>query len=751
MLSVLQQPPHKLKVCRDSYILLNWIAELSKNITKKTIGVLFPLPFDAIYTYIVPQEIDASVGDFVLAPFGRNEKIGVVWTLECGTHHKLKTLLKKFDYPPLPASQLRFIKWVADYVLAPLGNVLKLTLSTKEVFKDIKTPAHYKLSDQYDASKLTQQRKKVVHFFQNNGDQSLLKIEIKENTDVSDSVIKGLIDNKILVETKQLFQETIWPNFADKRPEFNDEQQAAVLEFNKLLNQNTYQVAVLEGVTGSGKTEVYFEAIVNALQKSQQVLVLLPEISLTSQWLERFQKRFGVAPTLWHSNLSAAQRRENWKDVLYGRARVIVGARSALFLPFKELGLTIIDEEHDGSYKQEEGVIYHARDMAIARSYLFDIPIILVSATPSFETLHKVKEGSYAHIKLSSRFGGAAMPLIKLVDMREDRVKGGWISRTLRFELKKNLEQGSQSLLYLNRRGYAPLMLCKACGFRLLCHQCSSWLVKHRNLEQVTCHHCGYQKHIPNKCEECEEENSFIPCGPGVERIAEEVTKLLPEARCLILSSDVVNTQSKLHASILKIQNHEIDIVIGTQIISKGYHFDNLTLVGVIDGDVGLSGGDLRSGEKTFQLLHQVSGRAGRKQKQGHAIIQTYQPLSPLMQALAQEQKEEFIELEYANRSEWGWPPFGRLAAVIVYGPSEREVDSFCCKIATAIPQIEGVTIYGPTSAPIYLLRGMYRKRFLLKAPANIAVQKVLKLWMRDIKKIGKVYFHIDVDPISFV
>ncbi len=529
---------------------------------------------------------------------------------------------------------------------------------------------------------------------------------------------------------------------------FSSAQQKAI---SKLLELKGFQVALLDGVTGSGKTEVYFETIASALKQNKQVLVLLPEIILTTAWLQRFENRFGVQPALWHSSITPKTRRDTWEAVRSGSARVIVGARSALFLPFNDLGLIVVDEEHDASYKQEDGVLYNARDMAIVRAQQAKCPIILASATPSLETYYNAISHRYQYIHLPERFAGATLPEIELVDMRQ-KTKGPvrFISKQLQDAIQAKMAKGEQSLLFINRRGYAPLVLCRACGTRLQCPHCSAWLTEHRRSGFVQCHHCGYTKHIPEACPCCHEKGSLISCGPGVERVAEEVLTLFPSARIAEITSDTLTSPQTFEKLIDKILRGDLDILIGTQMLAKGHHFPNLTLVGIIDADMSLSGGDLRAGERTFQLLNQVMGRAGREAKKGLALLQTYSPDNLILSALKENNRNAFLEAEINERQILKMPPFGKLAGIILSGKNNALTYQMAKTLVQKSPFIKDVNILGPVVAPIAKLRDKYRYRILVQATKSIKLQNLLQNWLNQVKIPPSVEIRIDIDPYSF-
>jgi primosomal protein N' (replication factor Y) len=511
-------------------------------------------------------------------------------------------------------------------------------------------------------------------------------------------------------------------------------------------------VTLLDGVTGSGKTEVYFEAVAATLRAGRQALVLLPEIALTGQWLERFEQRFGARPAEWHSDLTGAERRVAWRAIAMGEARVVVGARSALFLPFPDLGLVIVDEEHEQAYKQEDGVAYQARDMAVLRGHLARIPVLLVSATPSLETLKNVAGGRYRALHLPDRHAGAALPKVRAVDLRRDRpARQRWLSPGLVSALEETLAQGEQALLFLNRRGYAPLTLCRHCGHRMNCPNCTAWLVEHRHAGRLQCHHCGYQARLPEACPSCGTAGSFAACGPGVERLAEETAALFPAARIALLTSDTLGGPRSVALTIDRILRHEVDLLIGTQIVAKGHHFPMLTLVGVVDADLGLNGGDLRAAERTFQLLHQVAGRAGRAERAGQVLLQTFVPENPVIRALVADDRDGFIAHEMAERRAASMPPFGRLAALILSSADADGIDRIAREFARAAPSGPGILVLGPAPAPLALLRGRHRRRFLLKCRRDIAPQPLIRAWLAKVKLPGNLRLQVDIDPYSFL
>ncbi|MET1026505.1 MAG: primosomal protein N' [Dongiaceae bacterium] len=723
------------------------------------IGVLLPLPLGGpaggVYDYRCSPDLTLQPGDFVEVPLGRRNLIGVVWNDGAGdiAAARLKDVIARIDLPPFPEISRRFIDWVAGYSMAAPGAVLRMAMSVPDAFEPPRSVKAWRAVSMTgsEQKKLSPQRRRVLDVLQ---DQSLLQsTELARQAAVSPGVIRqmaesGLIEAVAMPLTPPYGQ----PDATRPGPVLSPEQRHAADMLSAMLRNGGYGAMLLDGVTGSGKTEVYFEAIATCLAQGKQALVLLPEIALGAQWLQRFEKRFGALPAQWHSELTGLERRLTWRAVLQGDAKVVVGARSALFLPYHDLGLIIVDEEHEAAFKQEEGVIYQARDMAVVRAHLGQIPVVLASATPSLESLVNVESGKYQALQLPDRHGGAQLPSMHLIDLRRDQpVRGSWLSPTLLTALDQALAAGEQALLFLNRRGYAPLTLCRDCGHRLQCPHCTAWLVEHRFHQRLQCHHCGFTTQMPSSCTKCGSTGGFTACGPGVERLAEEAALRFPDARRLILTSDTVTGPAKAAALMRSIQEHEIDLIIGTQIIAKGHHFPNLTLVGVVDADLGLNGGDLRAAERTFQLLHQVAGRAGRGSKPGQVFLQTYDPDRPVMQALMRHDRAGFLEVEAADRDMAGMPPFGRLAAVIIAGSSEAAVDELARALARSMPRIDGVTILGPAPAPLAVLRGRHRRRFLVKCRRDVAPQTVLRRWLEGRGRKGDPAIQVDIDPYSFL
>lgn len=720
------------------------------------IGVLLPLPFNEPFDYKIEGE--AVLGELVRVPFGREVHVGVVWKKGKSSNldeSKIKPIMERINFPPLNAELRKFIEFVSGYNMAFAGQVLKMVLSVRQVFDDPKMTVLYELSGKTLAEaklKNSDARWRVMDFLKF---APFNRQDIAAGAGVGQSVIKAMIDagvlRPVLIEDKKEFEK---PNVAYKKVNLTDEQKEAAVQLVGEIG-NGFNVTLLDGVTGSGKTEVYFEAVARALELGQQVLILVPEIGLTSQWLGRFERRFGVKPAKWHSALGNRERIDTWKAVIEGRAKVLVGARSALFLPYQNLGLIVVDESHDQSFKQEDAVNYQGRDMAIVRAKYEQIPIILSTATPDLETVVNVEEGKYDIVELKSRFAAAVLPEIKIIDLKQDKpVRGSWgvswLAPTLANALKENLERQEQSMLFLNRRGYAPLVICRDCGHRIQCPNCTAWLTEHRRVGNLVCHHCGYVTPIPKECPECHSETGLTACGPGVERVAEEVKFRFPTARVKILSSDITTNFAEVSQVIHEMEEGNVDILIGTQILAKGHHFPSLTLVGIVDADLGLMGSDLRASERTFQLLSQVAGRAGRGEKKGIVYLQTLYPENAVLQALVENNREKFLVLEKKTRRLLKMPPFGKLAAVIVSGPNQEETEKTALWLGQTAPNNEFVSTLGPAPAPIFMLRNKFRYRLLLKTAKNIRIQDVLRDWLKRIKIPGRVRVEVDIDPYSF-
>lgn len=717
----------------------------------KIADVLIPLALDTAYSYSVPEGLALQEGDVVQVPLATREVAGVVWSLREGSGANFKAITGRIDAPPLPPRMRKFLDWVAWYTLAPNGSALAMGLKLVDTERPEAMRVGVRLAGTLP-KRMTPARQRVVDIARDG--LVRLKRELAQEAGVSIGVVDGLIDEGTL-ETVALLAE---PAAENPDPEFghNDlsaDQRSAADTLVSTLAEEHVPVTLLEGVTGSGKTEVYFEAVAEAIRQGRQALILMPEIALTAQFLDRFAARFGVKPATWHSGVSGRRRERLYAGVASGEVKVVAGARSALFLPYAKLGLIVIDEEHETAYKQEDGVHYHARDMAVVRGRIENAAVILASATPSIESRVNVERGRYRHVHLPERFGGRQLPQIRAVDLRREQVpRGRWLSPALMAAMEENLGQGEQVLLFLNRRGYAPLTLCRACAHRYECPNCSAWLVEHRFRRSLVCHHCGHVERTPQACISCGSVDSLVSCGPGVERIAEEVAELFPGKRGIVLSSDFPGGTERLRRELAAIAAGEFDIVIGTQLVAKGHNFPLMTLVGVLDADIGLTSGDPRAAERTFQLLQQVTGRAGRGEKPGRALVQTWQPDHPVIAALVSGDAERFYREETRVRELAGLPPFGRLASLIV-SATEREVaEAQARAMAKLAEPPPGVTVLGPAEAPLALIRGRYRYRLLVKTERDVDLQGYLRGWMARCPKVrGNTRVAIDVDPQSFL
>ena len=726
---------------------------------------MLPLPLDAgTYDYRLPAGLDAGPGHFVVVPLGGREAVGVVWdgdpdpTLPA---HKLKNVQAVLDAPPMGESLRRFVEWVAAYTLSPPGAVLRMAMSAPAALEPLPAKAGWQAASGAlrEDVKLTPARQRVLDLLgpgevRSGGDLAVA-------AGVSPGVVRGLADAGLLVPALMPRGAAFpRPDPDHPGPVLGPGQRAAADALRAKAAAREFGVTLLTGVTGSGKTEVYLDAVAECIRQGRQSLVLLPEIALSAQWLDRFRRRFGVAslargemcPALWHSELSSRTRRDTWRAIAEGEAPVVVGARSALFLPFPDLGLIIVDEEHETAFKQEDVVIYHARDMAVVRARLAKASCVLVSATPSLETLTNAETGRYAHLHLSERHGSAGLPVVESIDLRSHPPeRGRFLSPLLIEAVKDTLARGEQAMLFLNRRGYAPLTLCRSCGHRMRCPNCTAWLVEHRAQRRLQCHHCGHAEKLPEQCPECAAQGSLTPVGPGVERVLEEVEALFPDARRIVMASDTIAGPAAATAAAAAIAARQVDLIIGTQIVAKGWHFPHLTLVGVVDADLGLAGGDLRAAERTLQLLHQVSGRAGRAEAPGKVMLQTFSPDHPVMRALVSGDVAAFMAEEAAGRRPGHWPPFGRLAALIVSSEDEREADRAARDLGLAAPRMPGIEVLGPAPAPLALLRGRHRRRLLLKARRDVPVQPVLRDWVSRVELPNSVRVQIDVDPVGFM
>jgi primosomal protein N' (replication factor Y) len=718
----------------------------------RVVDVLVPVALDQTYSYRVPDGIAVEAGDLVAVPLGARECAGVVWgegAPRPGLHNRLKDIDGKLEIAPLKHELRGFVDWVSNYTLAPRGMVLRMVLRMGDLSPGRERVGIRKVGPA--PARMTAARARVLAVMSDGLTRA--KADIVHEAGVSAGVIDGLVDEGTL-EAVVLPPEPVarQPDPAFRKPEFSLGQLAAADALRTTASQGGFTVTLLDGVTGSGKTEVYFEAVAEIIRQQHQCLILMPEIALTGQFLDRFSQRFGTRPAEWHSQVSSRKRARTWAAVAANEVQVVVGARSALFLPYADLGLIVVDEEHDPAYKQEDGAHYHARDMAVVRGNLVKASVILASATPSVESVVNARRGRYRHLHLPERFGGQYLPAVEAIDLkREGPPRGRFIAPRLAEAVKLVLEKKEQALLFLNRRGFAPLTLCRACGHRLHCPNCDSWLVDHRFKRRLVCHLCGFSTPPPAQCPKCQATDSFVAVGPGVERLEQEAAELFPDARILVLSSDLVESVERLRSELDDVAQGRFDIVIGTQLVAKGHHFPRLNLVGIVDADLGLGNGDPRASERTFQLLHQVVGRAGRSEGYGQGLLQTHQPDHPVMRALISGNREAFYDSEIESRERTQYPPFGRLAAIIVTANDRPAAESYARSLAGAAPRDERVRVLGPAEAPIAVVRGRHRFRLLAKSPRNFDLSAYVRDWLVGApKRKGNVRIEVDIDPQSF-
>lgn len=712
--------------------------------------VLFPLNVDGPFDYGLPPGTNVTPGSFVYAPLGRDMRLGVVWELGSSTEgRKLKEIAEVKPAKPLSEALRAFVDWTAKYNCASPGMVLRMVLRSPRALDPSKTITKY-IPARTDGLKLTPARERLLS---EGGPFPATAAEIAERANVSASVVRSFANiGGLSAESHPVDAPFDIPDPGVGGISLTDAQAASGRELAAQVTRQVFSVSLLDGVTGSGKTEVYFEAVAEALRLGGQALVLVPEIALTQAATERFSKRFGAEPATWHSAMGDAGRRRVWREVAQGRAKLVVGARSALFLPFADLKVIVVDEEHDTSYKQEEGVIYNARDMAVVRGKTGRHAVILASATPALESLQNARTGRYAHLVLPERPGAITLPPVELVDLKDNPPgKGDYLAPVLIQETQAVLEKGEQALLYLNRRGFAPQIICRICGEKLMSPDTDSWLVEHRETGRARCHHTGFSMPMPKACPSCGHADSLTGVGPGVERIAEETARHFPDAKVEVLSSDTAGNPEHLKERMQRMTSGEIDILVGTQMVVKGHNFPHLTFVGVVDGDLSLVGGDPRAGERTYQTLVQVAGRAGRADKPGRAMIQTHQPEHEALQALAAGDRERFISAELSAREMLGLPPFGRLASVIIWGPDKRRTEELARKFASVSPIAEGIEIFGPTEPPLARLRGLFRQRILVQAETTINLSAYMASWKTRLKLPSKYKLQIDIDPQSFM
>ena len=714
--------------------------------------VLLIYPGKGTYDYRIKNSLE--IGQLVSVPLRKSIYLGIV--IGEGTkgfpRSKLKNIIEVHNSFIFSNELLSFCHWLTNWYISEKSQVFKMVIPSASFLKPVKSKKFLEFNNK-SKSKTTILGDKVINYIKNNSNLSVS--ECCKELNVSNSVINKLIKDNVLL-IKNVDEYKTKNNKIKKTINLNISQKNAVKSILDDSLENQANIFLLDGVTGSGKTEVYLELIANELKKEKQCLILIPEIILSNYFKERFLEKFNFLPAVWHSDISKSKKHKIWRQIISGETKVVIGARSALFLPFKELSLIVVDEEHDPSYKQEDGVIYNARDMAVVRGRFSNSKVILGSATPSLESIYNVKIGKYKKIVLSERYGAAEMPIINIVDMQKEKLPSNrWIAKESINAIKRALENKEQVLLYINRRGYSPLTLCRSCGYRFSCKNCSSWLVHHKNTNTLLCHHCGYQEEIPDECPQCHSKEEFAPCGPGVERLAAEAMSLFPSAKCEIIASDTLNSPSESEKIFKTISDGEVDIIIGTQLIAKGHNFLNLTTVVAIDADLGLSGGDLRASERTFQILTQLAGRTGRADKKGRAYIQSYDPHHNVMKAMQTGKITRFIQAESEGREYRKLPPYGRLASLLIQSKNLALLESFLKTLSLKTPKkyqdSERIDVLGPAPAPIAKLRTFYRYRFLIKYKEDIRIQPFIKEWLGNIKLPKGVRIKIDIDPYNFL
>ena len=722
--------------------------------TDELVSVLTTQPLDRYLDYKAPEG-GVFQGAFVEVPLGPRKVIGVVWGAGQGGYDpkKIRRILSVIDVPPMRSEMQSFLEKVGSYTLTPMSSMLRLATRAPGLTDPPGMRKVLGLGSE-EPDRMTSAREKVIGVMEDYDGVRFTASELSQLAGVTSSVVKGLVKQRVLLEYETPRDEP-YPELNPRLPgkELTDDQADVSAALQEKVQSQNYSTSLIKGVTGSGKTEVYLEAVAACLEQGRQALVLLPEIALTVEFLDRVEERFGARPAEWHSGVTMTERRRCWRMIGQGHAQLVVGARSALYLPFQNLGLIVVDEEHDSSYKQEDGVLYSARDMAVMRASVCGASVVLASATPSLESWANAKAGKYDRFDLSQRFGAAELPEMKAIDLRADGLKSGsWISDSLAREVFSRLDRQEQSLLFINRRGYAPLTVCRACGHQIGCDHCDARMVEHRFQKRLMCHQCGETKPMPEACPDCGVEGRLAAVGPGVERLAEETALRFPDARVAVLSSDMSMTARALKERIASIAAGEADIIIGTQLVAKGHNFPLLTLVGVIDADLGLQGGDLRAAERTFQLIRQVAGRAGRADKKGVAYLQTHQPDHPVIKAILSGAEEEFWSTEAAQRHDAQVPPYGRLAGIVVSGPDLTEVFNLASHLvrnAQPLHQI-GAEVFGPAPAPIARVRGRHRVRILVKAAKAVQIQPALAAWRGAVKIPANMRISIDIDPQTF-
>ena len=646
--------------------------------------VLLPLVFNFPLTYKSEKIHSLKPGDFVEVPFGKGKKIGVVWdkTQETTKSFKIKKIEKKLNKISLNKNMIKFINWFSTYNLTPKGLVLKMCISNKKEFYNIK------------------------------------RCEIRD---------QSIKKNNNILNTEQLYA------------------------FEKLMKYgDKFNVSVLQGITGSGKTHVYFERIKKIINQGKQVLVLLPEIFLTNQFQERFLSFFGYEPYLWHSKITPKNKKILWSGIISNKIKIVLGARSSLLLPFKNLGLIIVDEEHDPSYKQEDGIIYNARDMAVVRASIENIPINLVTSIPSLETFNNIKNKKYNIIKINKRYNNYPLPKTKIINLNLKKLKKNFIADKTYEIVERYLKENNQVLFFLNRRGYSPFLICKICGFKHSCPNCSIYLTFHKISGNLTCHHCGYKTFIKRKCNNKKNFCDFSMYGPGVEKIYDELKIKFKQKNIKIFSSDYLSKKKESLKIFEEIKKNRIDILVGTQMISKGFNFPKLNCIVVVDADFTGKGYDLRATEKNIQLYNQLSGRAGRFSSDSIIIYQTVTPQHETLKDLITNNPEKFLENELTVRKENNLPPYKNLVSIIVSSNSKENSFKGAQEIKKKLTIIKNLDILGPVDSPIFKINKKFRTRLLIRSAKEVFAQKLISNCLNNLKISSKIKLTVDVDPINF-
>ena len=649
------------------------------------VPILLPNIFNHPFTY-ESSNLDLKIGDYVIVPFGKSKITGVVWN-EFEQDKKKKYLIKK------------------------VIQKLKIPSLKNNTIKFLNWFSEYNMVPKGMTLKLLLLSSNVVEKFP---EKNYL-------------IYKGkLKDNNIKLSQKQ---------------------KQSLKKMN--ISNDKFRVHVLQGTTGSGKTMVYFEALKQLIIKGFQGLIMLPEIGLTGQFEKKFVEYFGFNPAIWHSGVTKKNKEIIWSGVANGEIRVVIGARSSLFLPFKKLGLVIVDEEHDQSYKQDEGVRYNARDMAISRTSFENVPINLITAVPSIETYDNIKKGKYTISRLNERFKNASMPNYEIINLNQTKLESqSWLSKEIIEKVNLHLEKRNQILFFLNRRGFSPYVLCKKCLINYSCPNCSINLVFHKYKKNLLCHYCGYKTQLYRNCQK-EGNCDFVFSGPGVERIAEEVKNIFPSKKSVIFSSDTMN-KKKSSIILEKIINNEIQILIGTQLISKGFHFPSLNCIVVVDIDLSSQGHDLRGAEKNLQLYHQLSGRAGRTGKPATVYFQTYNLNTKMISDITNKNPDIFLDKELELRKSNNLPPFQRFVALIITGNDEKILEKEAIRFKNFIESAVHGKVLGPVNAPIFKLKKKFRVRLLIRGKKSLKVQSSLSNLISKFKFIGGIKLTVDVDPINF-